>query len=139
MVSQPGPPSCGRNHLRKCSGLLFEASWKYPENPRKTSHPKNGDCNPSKASQHRNRKIHENDFDNMDDFVQVPRFLENIPPNAPRQMPLSGTLDLGHPTLLQNTSKKHLKSSKHMRDMKHMGRYETTLGVERGEAWNLIA
>ena len=120
--------------------LNVEASWKYPENPRKTSRPKNGGYNPPKTSQHRNRKIHENDFGHMGDFVQAPRFPENIPPTAaPRQMPLSGTLDLGHPTLLQNASKKHLKSSKHMRDMKHMGRYQTTLGVERSEVWNLIA
>ena len=124
MVSQPSPPSCERNHLRKCShfclatwGLRFgivvrisfvirtfgnllclsqqllrfllhsdsvvkihggrslpisrghleplqrtkhefqvEASWKYPKNPRKTSNPKNGGYNPSKESQHRNKK-----------------------------------------------------------------------------------
>ena len=108
-----------------------EASWKYPKNPRKTSHPKNGGYNPSKASQHRNRK-NENDFGHMDDFVQVP--------TAPRQMPRSGTLDLGHPTLLQNASKKHLKSSKQVKhNTKHMGRYQTTFGVERSVVWNLIA
>ena len=87
-----------------------------------TTHPKHHNTGTEK---------NENDFGHMDDFVQVP--------TAPRQMPRSGTLDLGHPTLLQNASKKHLKSSKHMRDMKHMGRYETTLGVERGGVWNLIA
>ena len=96
----------------------------------------NGGYNSPKASQHGHRKIH---GANRDDFVQLPWFPENIPPTALHQMPLSGTLDLGHPTLLQNASKKHLKSSKHMRDMKHMGRYETTLGVERGGVWNLIA
>ena len=96
----------------------------------------NGRYNSPKASQHGHRKIH---GANRDDFVQLPWFPENIPPTALHQMPLSGTLDLGHPTLLQNASKKHLKSSKHMRDMTHKGRYETTLGVERGEVWNLIA
>ena len=34
MVSQPGPPSCERNHLRKCSGLLFghmgAPVWDWP-------------------------------------------------------------------------------------------------------------
>ena len=75
-----------------------EASWKYPENPMKDIPPKEWRLQPIQSiTTQEQKKKHENDFGNMDDFVQVP--------TAPRQMPRSGTLDLGHPTLLQNASK----------------------------------
>ena len=54
----------------------------------------------------------------MDDFVQVPRFLENIPLTAPRQMPL---WHLG-PRSPNATPKRLEKASK---IMKTYGTYET--------------
>ena len=88
-----------------------------------TTHPKHHNTGTEKKN--------ENDFGHMDDFVQVP--------TAPRQMPRSGTLDLGHPTLLQNASKISKIIQTCETYTKHMGRYQTTFGVERGVVWNLIA